>query len=134
MDLRFESDNIKDLTVDREMKLKEYTELQPKFAELAKKGVARHFMIRYLNEELDIDNLSEEQCKRLDNCKDEETREHLSKDLPKHDVGYNIFYISPYGIGDEVNKQDVSVDQLDTYIIEAINERIKARLDLYINI
>lgn len=131
MDIRFAEDEIKELTTERVKAIKEYTDLQPKFAEMAKKGVGRYFMIKYLNEELDIDSLSEAQCKRLDNCKDADARELVSRDYPKTDVAYNLFYITPYGIGDEVNKQDVSVDILDTYVIEAINERIQKRLDLY---
>ena len=131
MDIRFSTDEIKELTTERKKAIKLYTDLQPKYSELAKAGVARHFIIKYLNEELDVDSLSETQCKKLDNCKDEATREHLSKELPKHDVAYSLFYITPYGIGDEINKMDVTVDDLDTYIIEAINERIQSRLDLY---
>jgi len=131
MDIRFAEDSIKELTKERIKALKTYSELQPKYVDLAKKWLARHFSIKYLQEELDIDSLSEEQCKRIDNCKDEATREHIQKDLPKKDVAYSLFYITPYGIGDEVNKQDVTVDDLDTYIIEDINTRIQARLDLY---
>lgn len=134
MELRFAEDDIKELDTKRKKALKEYIRLQPLFCEMAKGWVARHFMISYLNEEIDIDNMSDEQMKRLDQCKDAETREHVSKDMPKHDVPYNVFYITPYGIGDEINRKDVTVDGLDTYVIETINERIQTRLDLYTNI
>jgi len=131
MDLKLWTDNIKKLTPKRKKAIKEYTTIQEAFKELAIAGVVRHFIIRYVQNELDIDNLTDEQNKRLDNCKDDETREHLSKELPKTDVEYNLFYITPYWIGDEVNKRDVTIEELDTDIIEAINERIKTRIDLY---
>ena len=118
MEINFADDSIKELTEERKEVIKEYIDLQPKYSELAKWGISRHIMIRYLNEELDIDRLSEEQCKRLDQCKDSETREHITKDFHKTNVPYNLFYITPYNIGDEINKQDVTVDSLDTYVIK----------------
>lgn len=133
MEIRFSEDIIKELIDERKEAIEDYIELQEWFKELAIKGLCKHFMIQYLNDELDIDSMSEEQMKRLDNCKDEETREHLSKDLPRKDRSYDLFYITPYSIGDEINRKDVTAEQLDTYIIKEINTRIKTRIDLYSN-
>jgi hypothetical protein len=72
--------------------------------------------------------------KKLDNCKNEETREHLSKELPKIDIAYDMYCISPYRIEEIKYKYILPVDQLDTYIIEEINKRIQTRLDLYSNL
>lgn len=131
MEINFSTDKIKELTPERVEAMKEYSTLQEQFKELAIKGIVKHFIINYSQEELDIDSLTEEQQKRLDNCKNDETREHLSKDLPKIDNEYPLFYITPWGIWDEVNRKDVTIEELDTYVIEAINERIKTRVDLY---
>jgi len=131
MDIKFAKDNIKDLDKARIKALKEYQELQPKFTKLAKTWVARHFMINYVNEELDVDGLSDEQCKRLDNCKDKDSRAKMIKDLPQAEVPYPFLYITPYGIWDEINKQDLTVDELATDMIEEINLRVKSRIELY---
>ena len=132
--IRFADDKIKELTPERVKAIKEYVDMQEKYKELAQTWVTGYFFIKYLNEELDVDNLSEEQQKRLDNCKDNETREHLMKDLPKVDTPYDLYCISPFRIEEVVNKYIMPVDQLDTYIIEEINKRIKTRLDLYTNL
>ena len=88
MDIRFSADEIKELTTERKKAIKLYTSLQPNLKELSDKGICRYFVVKKLQEELDVDSLSETQCKKLDNCKDKETREHLSKEFPKHDVAY----------------------------------------------
>lgn len=131
MDIRLADDSIIELTKERKKAIKEYTELQEWFKELAKAGVCRNFVIKYLNNELDIDSLTETQKNKLDNCKDARSRELMLEWLPRIDRAYDLLNIVPYWIWHELDRKDLNICDLTTEIIQAINERIKYRLDIY---
>ena len=122
--------NIK-LNKERIKELDKYLAQQEDFITLAKKAILSHYKVQYLKEELDIDKLSDKQMTRLDQCKDEKTRELYLKELPKHKVAYSYLYIRPNYIGDEVNKEDKTLDELDTATIKTINDWLEAKLTLY---
>ena len=122
--------NIK-LDKERKAELDKYLAQQEDFITLAKKAILSHYKVQYLKEELDIDKLSDKQMTRLDQCKDEKTRELYLEELPKHKVAYSYLYIRPNYIGDEVNKEDKTLDELDTATIKTINDWLEAKLTLY---
>lgn len=121
----------KELTPEREDAIREYLGLQEDFVLLAKKGVMAQFKINYTQEELDVDALTETQQNKLDNCKDEESREKMLKDLPKHLQEYPALLVRPYVIIDMNSRQETDMDELETNAIEVINTGLKGKIELY---
>ena len=108
-----------------------YVDAQKDFICLAKKWILTYYKVSRLQEELDVDSLSETQMNKLDNCKDPESREKMLEGLPKHKVAYTYLYVRPNYIGDEVNKEDKCLDDLDTDTIKMINDWLADKLKLY---
>lgn len=108
-----------------------YIESQEDFISLAKKWILTYYKVSRLQEELDVDSLSETQTNKLDNCKDKDSREKMLEELPKIKVAYSYLYVRPNYIGDEVNKEDRCLDDLDTATIKMINDWLVDKLKLY---
>lgn len=131
MELRLSKIPTTKLDKVRQKAIEEYIGLQEDFVNLAKQWIVDTIIINKLQNELDIDSLSEWQLNALDTCKNEKDKEIILKKYPKTDVWYTYYIIRPYIVILDWDRFAKSMDTLETEHIEIINEAIKEKLDTY---
>jgi len=147
--MNYKPDSITELNDDRLEAISTYIWLQEDFKKLNACWILTSFTIynqRFETED-DIDNYTEEQNKEIDrlvalaNKKAKKTKmpanmddlQEYKKTLPMHEVEYNekLYIVAPYFIWDIWAKEDSCLDALSTDVINLINTRISARIEIY---
>ena len=115
----------------RQKRIEEYINLQEDFLKLAKKGIVSTIIVNKLQNELDIDKLTEWQINALDACKSNADKEIIIEKYPHTDVWYPHYIIRPYIVMVEWERFEKSLDVLETNHIQIINGAIKDKIDTY---
>jgi len=129
----YAKDQTKKLTAKREKAIDAYVANQEDFKTLNSKAIVTNFIINCKETVEDIDNCSKEQCELIDATKWFEERDELleSWKIPTQKIDAPVYMIAPFYIWDSKQRKDTCLDELDTEVIELINERTEAKLKVY---
>jgi len=112
-------------TKERIEEIEKWLKLNEQFLILNKKWILTHIEINKIQEEADIDNLTDEQKSEIDKEK--------RKDFPKIEREYLQYLLLPFIIYFSNSWKEKCIDNFETSDIEVFNEALTSKINLYTN-